>query len=318
MSIISDICQKLEKLRHIAAALSRFDPVSIDRVVLRAKISVALSRAAATASLRTIQPKRPASWEFSGFSQHGEDGIVDYLCSNLVTSNRFFIEIGAGDGIQNCTAWLAFAKSYGGVWVEGDAKLCDQARMSLEGAIWNVHVINQFVTPDCVPALIKMCPHIRPDVCSLDIDGIDYHVAAKILELGYRPKIWLVEYNSVFGPEYKVSVPYTRQFNRWSAHPSGLYYGCSIAGWQALFSRFSYLFVTVEQSGCNAFFIDPTMFPAGFTDGLNGEKFRNNEGDSNGATRAYKDADGDEVLPERDWRAQYNLISQLPLVQIQS
>jgi hypothetical protein len=132
--------------------------------------------------------------------------------------------------------------------------LCEQARMSIEGTIWNVHVINRFVFPNSVPAVLKMCSHTQPDVFSLDIDGIDYYIACEILELGHRPKIWVVEYNSAFGPERKVSVPCASRFDRWSGHPSGLYYGCSISGWRSLFSAYDYVFVTVEQSGCNAFF----------------------------------------------------------------
>ncbi len=283
---------------------------------LRAQIGLALARAAATAPLRVIDPKQPRSWEFGGFSQHGEDGIVDYLCSRLQNPARFFFEIGAANGIENCTAWLAFARSYGGVWVEGDPELCQQARAAIAKTLWNVFVVNRFVTPDSMPALLKMCPHRQPDVFSLDIDSIDYHVAAKVLALGCRPKIWVVEYNSVFGPERPVSVPDTPGFNRWSAHPSGLYYGCSIGGWRALFAAHGYAFVSVEQSGVNAFFVDPAEFPAGFTEGLRGETFRNNDGDLNGATRPYQDAAGDDVLPARDWRAQYERIAALPVVEI--
>ena len=84
----------------------------------------------ATIQLRVLDPDRPLTWEFAGFSQHGEDGIVDYLSSQVLAPNRFFVEIGAGDGIQNCTAWLAFAKSYGGIWVEGNADQCKSARMA--------------------------------------------------------------------------------------------------------------------------------------------------------------------------------------------
>lgn len=288
-----------------------------DKFIQRTQIVAAFARAAATAPLRAIDPKKPQTWEFSGFSQHGEDGIIDYLCSRLLSPTRFFFEIGAANGIENCTAWLAFAKSYGGVWVEGNPVLCRKARANIEGKIYNVHVVNRFVTPDSVPALLrKMCPNISPDVFSLDIDSIDYHVASRILELGYRPKIWVVEYNSAFGPERKVSVPCTPGFDRWLVHPSGLYYGCSIGGWRSLFSFYHYAFVTVDQSGVNAFFIDPAAFPVGFAEGLRGETFRDNEADSNGGTRTYKDADGDDVLPVRDWRVQSDFISALPTVEI--
>jgi hypothetical protein len=307
-------------LQRLKAALRRRDLAqysdTFDRTQLRTMIGGALARAAATAPLRVVDPKVPRSWEFSGFSQHGEDGIVDYLCSQLLNPNRFFFEIGAANGVENCTAWLVHARSYGGVWVDGDPALCRQAKKSIEGLIWNVHVVNQLVTPESMPTLLKMCPYEQPDLFSLDIDSIDYYVAEKVLALGYRPKIWIVEYNSVFGPDRKASIPLTLGFGRWAAHPSGLYYGCSIAAWRSLFARHGYAFVTVDQSGCNAFFIDPTAVPAGFADDLRGEAFRDNGTDWNGATRVYKDADGHDALRPRDWRKQYEMIAALPIAEL--
>jgi len=55
------------------------------RLELQVRISSALSRAAATASLRLVDPLRPLTWELNGFSQHGEDGIIDYLCGHVTT-----------------------------------------------------------------------------------------------------------------------------------------------------------------------------------------------------------------------------------------
>ena len=307
-------------LHRMAATLRKRDPArqleAGERIDLHTRIGLALARAAATAPLRAIDPTVPRTWEFGGFSQHGEDGIIDFLCSRVLEPTHFFFEIGAANGIENCTAWLAFAKSYGGVWVEGDPALCERARASIAGTMWNIHVVNRFVAPESMPALLKMCSHRALDVFSLDIDSIDYHVAVKVLELGYRPKIWVVEYNSAFGPERSVSVPFMPAFDRWSAHPSGLYYGCSIGGWRSFFDANGYAFVTVDQSGTNAFFIDPAAFPRGFCDGLRGESFRNNEADLNGATRTYRDDAGDDVLPARDWRVQYASISALPLTEI--
>src|ERR1700675_3503795 len=85
--------------RRLSAALRKRDPArywgTLDRIRIRTQLSVAFARAAATSSLRVIDPQVPRTWEFSGFSQHGEDGIIDYLCSHLVNPNRFFFEIGA-------------------------------------------------------------------------------------------------------------------------------------------------------------------------------------------------------------------------------
>ena len=71
----------------------------LTRIELQSRISTAMSRAAATASRRLIDPLVPLTWEFAGFSQHGEDGILDYLCDRIFEPNRLFFEIGAADGL---------------------------------------------------------------------------------------------------------------------------------------------------------------------------------------------------------------------------
>lgn len=65
---------------------------------------MSLARGAATSALRNLDMSNLSSWEFSGFSQNGEDGIIDVLTRNIVEPNRYFIEIGASDGVENNTA----------------------------------------------------------------------------------------------------------------------------------------------------------------------------------------------------------------------
>ena len=78
------------------------------------RINMALSRGAATSALRSIDLSDPDTWEFSGFSQSGEDGIIDVLCRNIKNPNRYFVEIGASDGLENNTTWLALARRWNG------------------------------------------------------------------------------------------------------------------------------------------------------------------------------------------------------------
>ena len=163
---------------------------------------------------------------------------------------------------------------------------------------------------------MKMCPYRDPDVFVLDIDGIDYFVMKRVLELDIRPKLIVVEYNSAFGPDRALTVPYKPGFSRWEEHPTGLFYGVSIAGWRALLSQHRYSFITVETSGTNALFLDQAAFPEGFMSAIRGTSFLDNIGDGNGATRPYKDASGDLVLPLRDWRAQLEKLADMNFVEI--
>jgi hypothetical protein len=286
------------------------------RLETQSRIALALARAAATSGCRTIDPKDPETWQFSGFSQNGEDGIIDYLCAHVERKNRFFVEIGSSDGLENNTSWMAMAKRYGGLMVEGDSRSSSRCRDMYKDLNLAVHCINLFVDVDNIASLLKLCPFKDPDLFSLDVDGIDFYIARKVLDLGYRPKVWSVEYNSAFGPERSVTVVYKPRFDRVSEHASWLYYGVSITAWRTLLEARGYRFITVDSNGINAFFIDPAAFPDGFATGVKQETFRENALDLNGATSPRKDASGDLVMPPRDWRSQFSLIQDKEFVTV--
>jgi hypothetical protein len=308
---ISFLLDRSTQIPFLKSAKRSFQALKIETT-----ISSRFARAAATAPLREIDATDPQTWEFSGFSQSGEDGIIDYLCSRMTAHNRFFFEIGSANGLENCTAWLALARGYGGVMVDGSSQLTEQCRQMLNDRLWNVYVANLMVDLENVESLMKMCPYDDPDIFAIDIDGIDYYILKSILALGYRPKVIVAEYNSVFGPKRSVTVPYRKSFNRWSDHASGLFYGVSISALRKLLNQYGYKFVTVTSSGINAFFINPSVFPQMFVDRIRGIEFRDNLGDLNGATRPFRDATGALTLAKRDWRSQQELIKNLPTVEI--
>lgn len=220
------------------------------------RVNMALSRGAATSSLRHVDLRIPRTWEFSGFSQNGEDGIIDVLAGYIRSPNRYFVEIGASDGLENNTTWLALAKRYSGVMIEGDADVSAWCRYWISSLCNGVECRNLFVTKDNVAELKSLFLRWDPDVFSLDVDGNDYYIAASLLEHGFRPKIAVVEYNSVFGPDLRLSVEYNSDFSLDSQGNHRLYFGCSIAAWKQLFARYGYEFVTVDLNGVNAFFVD--------------------------------------------------------------
>lgn len=244
----------------------------------RQRIGIALSKGAAMMHARNVDLTQPASWEFSGFSQNGEDGILDVLRKQLVRSNRYFIEIGASDGIENNSAWLVVAEKYNGIMIEGNPRLAQRARRMIERYSIGVECKNIFVTRESVNQLKQMAFYDDPDIFSLDIDGNDYYIAKAILEGGFRPKIFTVEFNSVYGPEKSMTIEYQENFLFTSAHPTWLYYGVSIAAWRKLFEAKGYRFVTVDRNGVNAFFVDPECFDARFLNGVKGLHFAENIG----------------------------------------
>lgn len=221
------------------------------------RVTLACARGSLDLAGRRPDPTRPATWEFGAFSQNGEDGLIAELLSRVSSPNRYFVELGASDGLESNSSYLAYVKRYSGLMVEGDPDLWATAQRLLQPLNWGVHYLNQFIEPDDVDRIAAACREDRPDFLSLDIDGVDYYVAEAVLQAGLRPKVVCVEYNSAFGPARPVTIPYSRGFDYRAAHPSRLYYGASVMGWRKLFATWGYDFVSVDTNGVNAFFIDP-------------------------------------------------------------
>jgi len=258
------------------------------------RVNMALSRGAASAAVRRVDLTRPDSWEFSGFSQNGEDGIIDVLLSQLTDSNRYFIEIGAADGLENNTTWLAMVKRYGGQWIEGGAETSQWCEYIFGSLNYGVECVCEFIDRESIPSLKERSLHSNPDLFSLDIDGNDYYIVDAVLGCGMRPKVFVVEYNAVYGPDKAVSIPYDKNFCVKPTSPDNLYYGCSLAAMKEVFSRYGYKFVTVDSNGVNAFFVDTAMFNAEFLDNVVAIEYRENFSNA----REYK----------APWHEQFKLI----------
>lgn len=242
----------------------------------RQRIAIALAKGGSMMLARNIDDADPRTWEFSGFSQNGEDGIIDVLRRRLIHSNRYVVEIGAADGTENNSSWLLVAERYEGLMVEGDARHSARARRNI--AVYSIgsECLAMFVTLGAVDAILAKVACRDADVFSIDIDGNDYHIAKRLFEQGFRPKIVSVEYNSTFGPDRALASSYRDDFRRLTAHPSQLYYGVGIAAWKKFFDARGYRFITVDSNGVNAFFVDPVHFDPAFLDGVQGLAFAEN------------------------------------------
>jgi len=263
---------------------------------------MALARGAAASALRQVDLTDPGSWEFSGFSQNGEDGILDVLTRRIIAPNRYFVEIGTSDGLENNTTWLSLVRRFGGIQVEGDQTASEWCKYTFAPLNYGAESVCMFVTRESAAELTGLALYRNPDVFSLDIDGNDYHVMKAVLDSGMRPKIVVVEYNSAYGPEMKVSIPYREDFRITRAHKDDLYYGCSLGGWKALFSKHGYRFVTVDMNGVNAFFVDPEEFDADFIGAVKGREFAENFSQA----REYRSS----------WQQQYELIRDREFVEV--
>jgi hypothetical protein len=234
-----------------------------------------ITKGMASRSSRQMQKNVPLTWQFSGFSQNQEDGIVDELLLNLKYCNKYLIEIGCSDGIENNSSWHIFTNNYSGLLIDSD-------KYNIERSYYWMHPLcptsrweTLFVTPISILPVLQSFPVKNPDFFSLDIDSFDFDVAKEILTSGFRPKIFLVEYNSAYGPETLTHYSFSDFTKKVPINSKN--WGCSISKWNSLFEEFDYKFVTVDESGVNAFFVDPTMFIDSFNPYGHGLSFANSK-----------------------------------------
>lgn len=261
------------------------------------QVSIKLLKASASRN-STIDPANPCTWEFSGFSQNGEDGIIEFLSSKIKNPNKYFVEIGASNGLENNTSYLAIAKGYSGLMIEGNTSIHKVCKQVMNRFSMGVECVDLFIDTDSVESLKDKMLYLNPDIFSLDIDGNDYYLAKTIIYAGIRPKIFIVEYNSAYGPEKSITINYDKNFILTESHPSLLYYGVSLNGWKRFFNKHDYQFICVDSNGINGFFIDKSEFDQDFYQNIKGFWFRENFCQR----KKFK----------KDWEYQFELIKDMP------
>jgi len=200
------------------------------------------------------QNKKLSDYEFKIFSQWGEDGIIQYLVHNVEIKNKVFIEFGVENYQEANTKFLMMRDNWSGLVIDSSQKNIDSIRESELCWRYDLKVKTGFVTVENINGLIEN-ENIQGEIglLSIDIDGNDYWIWEKIEVV--EPVIVIVEYNSVFGKNSTVTVPYDKEFERHKKHFSGLYWGASLGAFVYLAGRRGYAFVGSNSAGNNAFFV---------------------------------------------------------------
>jgi hypothetical protein len=210
------------------------------------------ARAVKGASLSSIQEA-----EFKVFSQFGEDGIIQYLISKVPIENQIFIELGVGDYSESNTRFLLMNNNWKGIIVNTGTEHIEFIHDTKQRDFayrYDINAISAFINKDNVNNLIRESG-VPKDIglLSLDIDSNDYWIWEAITTVS--PRIFVVEYNSTFGPDHAISVPYKPDFDRTATHYSNLYFGASLQAFCLLAKKKGYQFVGSNSAGVNAFFV---------------------------------------------------------------
>ena len=199
--------------------------------------------------------------EFSGFSQWGEDGIIDWLIERLPGLPHTFVEFGVEDYRESHTRLLLHLRNWRGLVMDGSAENINNIQNQDIYWRYDLTAKRAFIHRDNVNELIAQAG-FKNDIglLSIDIDGNDYWVWQAIDVV--NPAIVVCEYNAVFGDLHQISVPYLADFQRTHAHHSNLYFGASLPALIELANQKGYVFIGTNSNGCNAFFVRKDLAPA--------------------------------------------------------
>lgn len=260
------ICELLEKIyesnKRIEKALARFSKES--RTVLAKKGGLAskmfsmssriddltrheiLKNCSISDPLRKLLVARA-----SIYSQNGEDGIILTLIREIGNPTHRFVEIGCGENGGNSGA-LAFELGWSGLMLDGNPERIERLCANFQFDRKKVIVRQEWITRDNIENLIsKNNMGGEIDLLSIDIDGVDYWVWKEIDICS--PRIVITEYNSSFGPDKSVTVPYDAEFKR--KPEFRVYFGASLAALSKLGKEKNYRLIGVEPRGVNAIFL---------------------------------------------------------------
>ena len=192
--------------------------------------------------------------EFKVFSQFGDDGIIQYLIHRLQPLPDSFVEFGVENYRESNTRFLLLNNNWRGLVMDGNK---DSIRYVKKDDISWRHTLAArcaFINRDNINDLLTEAGFTGEiGLLSIDIDGIDYWVWEKLKVID--PVVVIVEYNSIFGPDLAVTIPYDPNFVRHQAHYSGQFWGASLRALALLAGRKGYSLLGCNSAGNNAYFV---------------------------------------------------------------
>jgi hypothetical protein len=205
--------------------------------------------------VRELPPGTPLrECEFRIHSQFGEDGILQHLTAHVPLQDRSFVEFGVEDFREANCRYLVETAPWRGLIMDGSPDLPQVMSLDHLYYLRSIKALSAFVTKENINDLLIQQGFAGDiGILSIDIDGNDYWIWDALTVAS--PRLVIIEYNSVFGCDRPVSIPYAADFDRRRAHFSWLYVGASIAALAELGSKKGYSLLGCNSAGNNAFFV---------------------------------------------------------------
>lgn len=197
------------------------------------------------------------SVEFRSYSQNGEDGILLYIFSLIGTTNKKAVEICAGNGMECNAANLIINHGWRGLLFDGSEENIAAGRnfyrRHKDTWVAPPTLASAWITRDNVNQLISSYSFSGEiDLLSIDLDGNDYWIW-KAIEC-VRPRVVVVEHNSLWGAERATTIPYQEDFVADLSAGPPYYLGATLPAFVKLGREKGYRLVGGQRLGFNAFF----------------------------------------------------------------
>ena len=243
------------------------------------------------------------------YSQHDDDGIIQYLLRHLPELPLSFIEFGTEDYEEANTRFLVMRDGrWRGLLIDGDPRNIAYIRNGEVYWRYDLMAISAQVTRDNINQLFAESGFTGEiGILSIDVDGVDYWLWDAITVVS--PIIVIVEYNAVFGATQPVTVPYDPAFQRTAAHFSNLYFGASLSALCHLAGQKGYALVGTNSAGNNAYFVR--------RDRVEPSKLRSLSAQEGYVASVFRESiDPDGVPTFLSGEARHTAISHMPVVDV--
>lgn len=199
-------------------------------------------------------------FEFSVYSQAGEDGIIEEIFNRIGVENKRFVEIGIGNGDVTNTAYL-LTKGWSGFWVEMNEKHFKRIRDMFSCVIGKTLLVKHAAaTAENVERLLGGAGLPTDfDLLSIDIDGNDFWIW-NALET-YKPRVVVIEYNAMYPPHIR----WVMQCNPEHRYDGSRYHGASLRSLAELGVKKGYVLVACNFAGVSAFFVKSELWDSPLT-----------------------------------------------------
>ncbi|MFZ3059414.1 MAG: hypothetical protein WA102_06685 [Candidatus Methanoperedens sp.] len=191
---------------------------------------------------------------FRVYSQNDEDGLFLYIFSQIGTKNKVLVDVAFGSPYGANTTNLICNWGWTGLLIEGGN--VDKSKKFFDTHpdtfVFPPKIKSAWVTAENINELLRengITDEI--DLLSLDVDGVDYWLWKSLKEI--NPRVVVLEYMNIWGPDKAMTVPYKPDFNRFDTHPD--FFGASLLAFVKLGKEKGYRLIGCNKYGFNAFFI---------------------------------------------------------------